>query len=124
MKRLKQLILGFALVLGVGMLFAPAPAFAQSAIDDACKHDPTSTLCVNQDQEIGPVITTVINVLLFIVGAISVIMIIVGGIMYSTSAGDSGAVTKAKNTVMFAVVGLVIAFLAFAIVNWVIGVFI
>jgi hypothetical protein len=120
-KRFKQLILGFALVMGVGMLFAPAPAFAQSAIDDACANDPNSTLCKNQDQEIGPVITTVINVLLFIVGIISVIMIIVGGIMYSTSAGDSGTVTKAKNTVLFAVVGLVIAFLAFAIVNWVIA---
>jgi hypothetical protein len=124
MKRLKQFILGFALVLGVGMLLAPAPAFAQSAIDDACKNDPNSTLCKNQNQEIGPVITTIINVLLFIVGIISVIMIIIGGIMYSTSAGDSGAVTKAKNTIMFAVVGLVVAFLAFAIVNWVIDQFI
>jgi uncharacterized membrane protein len=124
MKKLKQLILGFALILGVGMLFAPAPAFAQSAIDDACANDPNSTLCANRTQEIGPVITTVINVLLFIVGIISVIMIIVGGIMYSTSAGDAGAVTKAKNTIMFAVVGLIVAFLAFAIVNWVIDQFI
>lgn len=124
MKRLKQLILGLALVLGVGMLFAPAPAFAQSAIDDACANDPNSTLCTNKDQEIGPIITTVINVLLFIIGIISVIMIIIGGIMYSTSAGDAGTVTKAKNTVLFAVVGLVIAFLAFAIVNWVIDAFI
>jgi hypothetical protein len=124
MKRLKQLILGFALVLGVGMLFAPAPAFAQSAIDDACANDPNSTLCKNSNQEIGPIITTVINVLLFLIGIISVVMIIIGGIMYSTSAGDAGAVTKAKNTVLFAVIGLVIAFLAFAIVNWVIDRFI
>lgn len=123
MKRLKQLILGFALVLGMGVLFVPVPAFAENAIDDACKNDPQSTLCANSTQEIGPIITIVINVLLFIVGIISVIMIIIGGIMYSTSAGDAGAVTKAKNTILYAVVGLVIAFLAFAIVNWVIGLF-
>lgn len=123
MKRLKQLILGFALVLGVGVLFMPAPAFAENAIDDACANDPNSTLCANQDQEIGPIITTIINVLLFVIGIISVVMIIIGGIMYSTSAGDAGAITKAKNTILYAVVGLVIAFLAFAIVNWVIGLF-
>ena len=124
MKRIKQFILGLALVLGVGLVFAPTGVSAQNAIDEACKNDPGSTLCANRDAEIGPIITTVINVLLFIVGIISVLMIIVGGIMYATSAGDSGAVTKAKNTVMYAVIGLIIAFLAFAIVNWVIGRFI
>lgn len=116
--------MAFALVLSVGAIFAPVPAFAENAIDDACANDPTSTLCKNSGQEIGPIITTVINVLLFIVGIISVIMIIIGGIMYATSAGDAGTVTKAKNTILYAVIGLVVAFLAFAIVNWVIAQFI
>jgi hypothetical protein len=124
MKRLKQLILGFAFVLGASAFLMPAPLVSANAIDDACAADPNSTICKNKDQEIGPIITTVINVLLFIVGIISVIMIIVGGIMYTTSAGDSGTVTKAKNTIMFAVIGLIVAFLAFAIVNWVIDQFI
>lgn len=67
----------------------------------------------------GSIFTTVVNVLLFIIGAICVIMLIWGGIRYTTSAGNSANVTAAKNTIMYAIIGLVIAFLAFAIVNWV-----
>jgi len=67
------------------------------------------------------IFTTIVNVLLFIIGAISVIMLIIGGIRYTISAGDSGNVTAAKNTIMYALIGLIIAFLAFAVVNWVLG---
>jgi hypothetical protein len=66
-------------------------------------------------------ITTITNTLLFIVGALAVIMIIFGGIRYATSAGNASSVTAAKNTVLYAVVGLIIAFLAFAAVNWILG---
>lgn len=67
------------------------------------------------------IITTITNTLLFIVGALAVIMIIFGGIRYATSAGNSSSVTAAKNTILYAIVGLIIAFLAFAAVNWVLG---
>jgi hypothetical protein len=65
------------------------------------------------------IFNTIVNVLLFIIGAISVIMLIWGGIRYTTSAGNSANVTAAKNTIMYAIIGLIFAFLAFAIVNWV-----
>ena len=61
----------------------------------------------------------VINLLLFIIGAIAVIMIIIGGIKYTTSNGDQAQVTSAKNTILYAVVGLVVAIMAYAIVNFV-----
>lgn len=64
---------------------------------------------------------TVVNVLLFIIGAISVIMLIIGGIRYTISQGDSGAVTSAKNTILYAIIGLIVAILAYAIVNFVVG---
>ncbi|MGV9002136.1 MAG: pilin [Candidatus Saccharimonadaceae bacterium] len=67
------------------------------------------------------IFTTVVNVMLFIIGAICVIMLIWGGIRYTTSAGNSASVTSAKNTIMYAIIGLIIAFLAFAIVNWVLS---
>ncbi len=63
---------------------------------------------------------TITNVLLFVIGAISVIMLIIGGIRYTTSNGDSGAITTAKNTILYAVIGIVIALLAYALVNFVI----
>ena len=62
------------------------------------------------------------NTILYIVGVVAVIMLIIGGIRYVTSGGDSKKVTDAKNTVLYAIIGLVIAFLAFAIVNFVISV--
>lgn len=69
----------------------------------------------------GSIFTTIVNILLFIIGALCVIMLIYGGIRYTTSGGNSTSVTAAKNTIMYAIIGLVIAFLAFAIVNWVLG---
>lgn len=62
----------------------------------------------------------VTNIVLYIVGVIAVIMLIIGGIKYVISGGDAKKVTDAKNTVLYAIIGLVIAFLAFAIVNFVI----
>ena len=60
------------------------------------------------------------NVVLYIVGVIAVIMLIIGGIKYVVSGGDAKKVTDAKNTVLYAIIGLIISFLAFAIVNFVI----
>ena len=54
-------------------------------------------------------------------GIIAVIMLIIGGIRYVTSGGDAKKVTDAKNTVLYAIIGLIISFLAFAIVNFVIS---
>lgn len=65
------------------------------------------------------IFTTIVNILLFLIGAISVIMLIYGGIQYTLSSGDSGKVTNAKNTILYAIVGIVIAILSYAIVNFV-----
>ena len=60
------------------------------------------------------------NTVLYIVGIIAVIMLIIGGIRYVISGGDSKKVTDAKNTVLYAIIGLVICFFSYAIVNFVI----
>lgn len=70
-----------------------------------------------------PIFRTITNVLLFIIGAVSVIMLIIGGIRYTTSQGDQGAVQSAKNTILYAIVGIVVALLAYAAVNFVISSF-
>jgi len=67
------------------------------------------------------IITSITNVLLFLAGALAVIMIIFGGLRYVTSGGNSSSVTAAKNTILYAIVGLIIAFLAFAAVNFVLN---
>ena len=65
-------------------------------------------------------VSTIINIILGCTGMIAVVMIIYGGIQYTISAGESGKVKKAKDTIMYGVVGLVIAILAVPIVNFVI----
>ena len=69
----------------------------------------------------GGFVTTITNVLLFVVGALSVIMLIIGGLRYVVSGGNASAVTAAKNTVLYAIVGLIVAFLAYSIINFVLG---
>lgn len=64
------------------------------------------------------IFTTVANTLLYIVGALSVVMIIYGGLRYVVSGGNSSAVTAAKNTILYAVVGLVVSILSYAIINF------
>lgn len=65
------------------------------------------------------VISTVIGTMLFIVGLLAVVMLIYGGIRYVTSHGDKAQVTAAKETIMYAVVGLVVTIAAFAVVQWI-----
>lgn len=66
-------------------------------------------------------IESVVKTLLFIIGAASVVMIIYGGFRYVTSAGEASAVKSAKDTIMYAVVGLVIALVAWGIADFVIN---
>jgi type IV secretory pathway VirB2 component (pilin) len=62
-----------------------------------------------------------LNIAYFLAGSIAVITIIVAGIMYATSGGDSGSVGKAKNLILYSIVGLVVIFSAFLVTNFVIG---
>ncbi|MCC9313014.1 MAG: hypothetical protein KFF74_02440 [Candidatus Nanosynbacter sp.] len=66
-------------------------------------------------------IKTVVNVLLWAVGILSVIMIIFSGFRYITSAGDASKTKSAQSTLIYSVVGLIVAIMAYAIVNMVIN---
>lgn len=115
--------------------FALTPMVAHAAEEDPCTGDAQTTDmklgadCAkgNSQQENlfgdGGVFKIITNVLLFIIGAISVIMLIIGGIRYTVSGGDSSAVQSAKNTILYAIVGIVVAILAYAVVNFVISQF-
>ena len=65
-------------------------------------------------------VTNIINAIIGALGIVAVIVIIIGGVNYMTSSGDAGKVKKAKDTIMYGIIGLVICVLAFAIVNFVI----
>ena len=113
----------------VGIMGFSQPAMAAKCPDGtlhAGKDKPIAE-CNLPDAEVGEtdittIISNVINVVIGLVGVVAVIVMILGGITFITSQGDSAKVTKAKNTILYGVVGLVVAMLAFAIVNFVLGV--
>lgn len=89
-----------------------------TSYNDACKSN--GGVAGQQDDLMG-VLNVVINVVLGVIGFIAVAMIIMGGISFTTSQGDAAKTTKARNTILYGVVGLVVALLAFAIVNFVLS---
>ena len=75
----------------------------------------------NTASDFTSLISNIINILLFLIGAVAVIMIIVGGLRYVTSGGDTASTKGARDTILYAVIGLVIAIMAYAIVNFVLA---
>lgn len=74
----------------------------------------------NANKDMGSFLKSITDTLLFVLGAGAVIMIVIGGIRYATSNGDQNTLTSAKNTILYAVIGLVLAIMAYAIVNFVV----
>lgn len=113
-----------ALVLGL-TLVTPDVAYAQNCTDVTAGGIGSGADCAKPTGAAenlfgdGSIFNTVTNILLFLIGAISVVMLIIGGIRYVVSGGDQGAVTSAKNTILYAIIGIVVAFLAFAAVRFV-----
>ena len=128
MNRLKMLqskisLLLTALVLMVGFVITynlSSPVLAENEAQTACSGiEAAGGSCGGGESEVDSVIQTAIEILLFIVGVASVIALIVGGLRYITSGGDQTAVAGAKNTIMYAIVGLIVAVLAYAAVQYV-----
>lgn len=66
-------------------------------------------------------VTNILNGVIAVLGLVCVVVIIIGGVNYMTSAGDAGKVKKAKDTILYGIIGLIVCILAFAIVNFVIN---
>lgn len=127
-KTLQSLLIVPAISLGVSVALpalTPVTAGAQTAPADLnLSNGASSAKGTGQQTDLfgaNGVFKTITNVLLYVIGAISVIMLIIGGIRYVVSGGDSSAITSAKNTILYAIVGIVIAVLAYAAVNFIIG---
>ena len=78
-------------------------------------------ICQNDGKGVFDILGRIINILLIVGGFIAVLMVIIGGITYSLSGGDAAQTKRGKDTVLYAVIGLVVSIMAFAIVNFVIG---
>lgn len=134
MNTLKRILLSIAVAIGLSApALVPAVAHAQGdrTLNDAglcgganlkfaegtCEDESIT----GAGGAIDNIIITVINIISIVVGIVAVIMIIIGGFRYITSNGDSGAVSGAKNTILYAIIGLVIVALAQLIVRFVVN---
>lgn len=100
---------------------ASLPGSASAQVSDGINTATTSEMKGKSIDGDGGLIKTVVNVLLWAVGILSVIMIIFSGFRYITSAGDASKTKSAQSTLTYSVVGLIVAIMAYAIVNMVIN---
>lgn len=124
MKRLLQTILASAvLVVGIVAVAMPAaPALAKQCTGGKdCVTKGADNVNTGATKALPDTIQQVTDLLLFILGAVSVIMLVVGGFKFVTSNGSPEQVKSAKNTIMYAIVGIVVALVAYAAVKWVIA---
>lgn len=122
MKHLKIIIAGAIIAFFSVVAVSPSQQVsANSPLNQICNQTGAeeNEVCRQRNDDESNLIQQIIQLLLFIVGAVAVVMIIWGGIRYAASGGNAAAVTAAKNTILYSVVGLVVAFLAYAIVNWI-----
>lgn len=73
------------------------------------------------EEDLPATIARIVRNIIFVCGLVAVIFIVIGGINFITSEGDGNKIKKAKDTVLYAMIGLIICTLTFLIVNWVIG---
>ncbi|MCL1876719.1 pilin [Candidatus Saccharibacteria bacterium] len=137
MKKAIIIIVAVIMAFGVGISLMPSSVGAsasseatEKALCDAEKArgvnadwNPTTKHCDRPDST-NPenMISTILNILFFVLGIASIVMIIYGGIQFISSRGDPKKVSTAKSTVMYAIIGLIVAILALAITNWVMSV--
>lgn len=131
-KKLKKALtaLSFSVLLAFPVL-ASAPVYAQDCISGtgggikdcltsgADKTDPSGATQGDATERVNSAIRLVINIFSLIVGVVSVIMIIIGGLKYITSGGESSNISGAKNTILYAIIGLIVVALAQVVVKFV-----
>lgn len=124
MQKVKQILFVAALALAGGIaVLSPEPASAINVFEQ-CGANADAAVCQAQGTDNATnMIEIVVNTMIFLLGTVAVIMIILGGIKYATSNGDSSSIKSAKDTIMYAIIGLVVAILSFAIVNFVLDAF-
>lgn len=110
-----------AIILGLSTLIPINTVHAE----DVCTANVPDTVkqaagCSGNSDAIRGIITGILNTIILVSGTIAVIYVIIGGINYMTSTGDASKLEKARKTILYAAIGIIICALSFAIVNFVV----
>jgi len=122
----KFLMLLPALSIAGSLAITPSALAATSCgtPQECAKQGVESAQTGSKDTDAKQVIQSIVNLLMFITGAVAVIMIVIGGIKYVTSAGEASQAKSAKDTILYAVIGLIVAIVAYAVVTFIINAFV
>ena len=106
----------------------PGQAYAAPVAEDVCEanidqsfRDAFGCEYPNQEEKLPEVILAILQNVIIISGTVAAVFMVIGGINFMTSRGDQGKLEKARSTILYAAIGLVVCSLAFITVNWVIG---
>lgn len=113
--------------LSVVMLLPGSTAAQVDPLGDVCNDNPEAVACQNRNESADSnsifgqdgIITKAARIVALITGVASVIMIIIGGFQYVIATGDPTNITNAKNTILYAIIGLIVALMAQAIITFV-----
>lgn len=123
LKSIKLIGLALASIISIGSLCV-APTYAVNICDknvNVSNEVKEAAGCSGTADKLPEVVQNIVSAVIAVSGIVAVIFIVVGGINYMTAAGDSAKVKKAKDTILYASIGLVVCALSFVIVNFVIA---
>ncbi|TAK89085.1 hypothetical protein EPO04_03220 [Patescibacteria group bacterium] len=120
MKPLNKKLLAVTVAVQVAVLSSPLAALAEDTPSPACKGASAAGAPCDKSGFEGA-LGNILNSVFFLVGALAVIALLIGAVRYVTSTGDQDRIKQAKNTIVYAVTGLIVALLARQIVGFVIG---
>ena len=120
-KSIKLFTLSLLMALTLGTVFYPGTTYA----DDVCNSSASEEVkraagCSGGSDQLPTAIQGILNAIILILGIVAVIAIIIGGVTFMTSTGNPEKIKQARNTILYAVIGLIICVLSFVIVNFVI----
>ncbi len=118
MKNKKNII--FIIIIVAIFVVLPSFVLAQTQLTDPLKLIPPNATQAQKDAAIPTLIGRIISAVLGIVGSIALLMFIYGGFMWLTSGGITEKITKGKQVLVWAAIGLVVIFLSYTLVNFVI----
>lgn len=121
-KFIKQTLIVLGLMVGALALVSFVPAAQAAGLIDSSVVPDNLKGAGGGEGSLKALIVKIVNYFLGFLGLVAVIMIIYGGFTYVTAAGKQEAVDSAKKTILYALIGIVIILLSFAIVNTVVGV--
>ena len=111
-------LLGLAVTISA---FVSEPTFAANALIDSSDNIDAISSVTGGEGSLKELVQTLLNYFLGFLGFVATVMVIYGGLLYVISAGSEENVGKAKNILLYAVIGIVIILLSFALVNTVLG---